>query len=79
MGVTQPGRHEQPTWPFGFRPVSAADAAAAIRPALVQQLPTIVVAAHALLPKTSPPWRFRVLSVDGHVAEGGFTSVVRSR
>jgi putative copper export protein/mono/diheme cytochrome c family protein/peroxiredoxin len=49
MGVTRPGRHDQPTWPFGFRLVSSTEAAgvqALPTAALVDTLPTRVVDAH---------------------------------
>jgi putative copper export protein/mono/diheme cytochrome c family protein/peroxiredoxin len=49
MGVTRPGRHDQPTWPFGFRLVSSTEAAGAgaiPTAALVDALPTRVVDAN---------------------------------
>lgn len=48
MGVTRPGRHDQPHWPFGFRLISSAEAAGAqlTSAALVDTLPTKVVDAN---------------------------------
>lgn len=48
MGVTRPGRHDQPTWPFSFRLVSSAEAVGIRTPpaTVAAALPTKVVDAN---------------------------------